>query len=138
MTQPPAPPALLDTNVASFIFTARKEAALYEHDLRGRRRMIAFQTEAELLAGADIRGWTGRRRALLTRFLKDITTIYPTQATSRAYAHLHAALIKAGEPLQTADLWIAATSLATGITLVAHDAAFRRVAGLHLICRAPE
>ena len=39
MTQPStAPPALLDSNVASFIFTARQEAALYEHDLRGRRR----------------------------------------------------------------------------------------------------
>lgn len=136
MTEP-SPPALLDTNVASFILTARAEAALYEHDLHGRRRMIAFQTEAELLAGADIRGWTGRRRASLTRFLKDVTTVYPTRGTSRAYGHLHAALTQAGEPLETADLWIAATSLATGITLIAHDAAFRRVSGLRLICRAP-
>lgn len=133
-----APPAILDTNVASFILSGRAEAALYEHDLRGRRRLIAFQTEAELLAGADIRGWSGRRRASLTRFLKSVTTVYPTLATSRAYAHLRAALEHVGEPLETADLWIAATALAAGITLIAHDAAFRRVTGLRLVCHAPE
>ena len=48
MTQlPPAPPALLDTNVASFLLMTRQEALLYQPDLRGRRRMIAFQIEEQ-------------------------------------------------------------------------------------------
>jgi len=130
-------PVLVDTNVASFLFANRPERALYQPALRGRRATIAFQTEAEMLAGADIRGWGGKRRQTLAEFLRDIPVIYPDRDTVRTWAHLRAALEKQGSVLDTADLWIAATALTHDLTLLAHDTAFRRVGGLKLVCLAP-
>jgi len=130
-------PALLDTNVASFLLMARPEGALYQSALQGRRSVVAFQTAAELLAGADMRGWGAQRRRKLAGFFRESPVLYANQETVQTWAHLRAALSKRGIVLDTADLWIAATALTHDMALLAHDAVFRQIAGLKLVCHAP-
>lgn len=132
-----ATPALLDTNVASYVVGEKPEAALYRLDLRGRRNAVSFQTVAELLSGADMRGWGARRRSALREFLRSAMIVYPDRAMLQTWAHLRAALSRRGLTVATADLWIAATALTHDLTLVAHDAVFRQIAGLKLVCHAP-
>lgn len=130
-------PALLDTSVASFLFSLRPQAALYHGYLRGRRMAVSFQTAAELMSGADIRGWGAARRRVLAEFLGTLTIIHSNADLLQTWAHLRAALTKKGLVVDTADMWIAATALCHGLTLVAHDAVFRQIAGLKLVCHAP-
>lgn len=129
-------PILLDTNVASFALAARPEVALYQSELRGRRGAVAFQTAAELLAGADMRGWGAQRRRKLSRFFDDYLVLYPDRETVQTWAHLRAALARKGLTVAIADLWIAATALRHDTTLFAHDAVFRQISGLKLVCHA--
>jgi tRNA(fMet)-specific endonuclease VapC len=132
-----ARPALLDTNVASYLFGKKPQAALYEHALRGRHAALSFQTAAELLAGADMKGWGAQRRRALKRYLDDAMIVYPNRATLQTWSHLRAALAKKGLVVDTADMWVAATALDLDLTLFAHDAVFRQIAGLKLVCHAP-
>lgn len=130
-------PVLVDTNVASYSLMGRAESALYQNDLRGRRGAIAFQSAAELLAGADMRDWGAQRRRKLAKLLDDYLVVFPDMDTVRTWAHLRAALARQGLTIATPDLWIAATAIRHDLTLVAHDAVFRHVAGLKLVCHAP-
>ena len=132
-----AAPVLLDTNVASFLHGGKPEAALYHHALRGRRAAVSFQTAAELLSGADMRGWGGQRRRGLASFLADTTILYPDMDMLRTWSHLRAALVKKGLTVATADMWVGATALRHDLTLLAHDGVFRQIAGLKLVCHAP-
>ncbi|MBX3466582.1 MAG: PIN domain-containing protein [Planctomycetes bacterium] len=129
-------PVLLDTNVASFLLMSRPEGALYGGDLRGRRGAVSFQTAAELLSGADMKGWGAQRRRNLSKFFADYLVLYPEQDTVQTWAHLRAALAKKGLTVGFADLWVAATALRHGLTLLAHDSVFRQIAGLKLVCHA--
>jgi predicted nucleic acid-binding protein len=92
---------------------------------------------ASLLSGADLRGWGAQRRRALTSFIGETTILYPDREMLQTWAHLRAALSKQGLIVAFADLWIAATALRHGLTLVAHDTVFRQVAGLKLVCHAP-
>lgn len=132
-----ATPALLDTNVASYVVGKKPEAALYDHVLRDRAAAVSFQTAAEMLSGADMRGWGARRRSGLHDFLRTAAIVYPDRTTLQTWAHLRAALSRRGLTIDTADLWVAATALAHDLTLVAHDAVFRQITGLKLVCHAP-
>jgi predicted nucleic acid-binding protein len=53
-----------------------------------------------------------------------------TADVSRVYGRLFAALRKAGTPIGTNDIWIAATAIEAGAHLVTFDQDFARVAGL--------
>jgi predicted nucleic acid-binding protein len=57
--------------------------------------------------------------------------------TAEAWAHMKAATTRAGVTIETADIRIAATAVASGLTLVAHDGIFRAIPGLRLVCHAP-
>ncbi len=132
-----AKPILLDTNVASYLYGKKPEAALYDQAVRGRRAAVCFQTAAEMLSGADMRGWGAQRRSGLREFLDTKTIVYPDRPMLQTWAHLRAALRKKGIVVDNADMWVAATALALDVTLVAHDAVFRQIAGLKLVCHAP-
>ena len=47
---------------------------------------------------------------------------------ARVYAEITAALRRAGTPLPTNDIWIAATAAATGSTVLTYDGHFREIA----------
>lgn len=136
MSRPP--PVLVDTNVASYLFGNGPEAALYAPHCEGRRALLAVQTVAELRVGAASRGWARRRREELEEFLGQYRVVFPDHAIVDAYVRIRAGAMRAGLAISVADTWIAATARAEGVTLVAHDAAFRHVEGLKLVCHAPQ
>jgi tRNA(fMet)-specific endonuclease VapC len=53
-----------------------------------------------------------------------------TVETGGRYAELYAALRKAGTPIPTNDMWIAAAALSTGAVLLTFDRHFSRIDGL--------
>jgi len=54
------------------------------------------------------------------------------QDTARAYGEIKAALRALGRPIPENDIWIAATAIQHGLTLITRDAHFESVAGLSL------
>ncbi|MDN5792878.1 MAG: hypothetical protein L0H22_07455 [Brevibacterium aurantiacum] len=85
---------------------------------------VTFQTPAELLAGALIDSWGGHR-VLELRGLLDATPTGADQGVVDAYARLRAECRRAGHPLHdkqhNADRWNAASAIAKGLPLFAHD-----------------
>lgn len=136
---PERPSAVLDTNVASFFFGRKLEAKLYEDDCKDRLLYLSFQTVGEMLAGAEMAEWGERRRDELAEFLSRYEPIYPDDENKvvETWATMSAAMKKKGKTLKLEDSWIAATALATGRLLIAHDKAFKHVPGLKLMCHAP-
>jgi tRNA(fMet)-specific endonuclease VapC len=78
----------------------------------------------------------GRReqenRMLLAEFLTEpfVSTLPVTPLVARRYGRLFADLRRAGTPIPTNDLWIAATTLDCGGHLLSFDADFERIASL--------
>jgi len=95
---------------------------------------ISVVTVSELLHGAH-RASTGVQRARRTIFVEAIIDRFPALGvdlpTARAHAEVGAALARAGQSIGPADLWLAAASLAHGLSLAtANVREFGRVVGL--------
>jgi len=60
-------PAVVDTNVASFLYGGEPEAGLYEPDVKGRRLFLAPQTVAEMLHGGRLARWSAEERVRVPR-----------------------------------------------------------------------
>jgi predicted nucleic acid-binding protein len=131
------PPAVVDTNVASYVYGEKPEAKLYEDDLADRVLFLSFQTIAEMLEGAERRKWGKAKRAGLAAFLASHKAIFPSDNTLAVWARMRAALKEAGHGLSHPDSWVAACALSLGMPLIAHDGAFRFVPGLELISHLP-
>jgi tRNA(fMet)-specific endonuclease VapC len=56
--------------------------------------------------------------------------------TAKRYAHIHGALRKAGTPIPANDLWIAASAMEHGLTVVTLDNHFVRIP--QILCRLCE
>ena len=74
-------------------------------------------------------------RVALEDFLQEpFVTILPvTRTVARHYGRVFAALRVAGTPLPVNDVWIGATTLDCGGTLLTFDTDFTRIEGLHPI-----
>ena len=111
--------------------------ARYRRHLTGRRLVIATQVVAEARFGALRAGWGDRRAADLERLLRSAFVLSPDDLTATAFARLRLACEQAGHPLHqkvhTGDLWIAATAVRRGLTLVSDDAVFDGCPELQLI-----
>lgn len=95
---------------------------------------LPFVVLAELRAGFSV----GRRGAENERVLQTllrrpgIDVLWPSEATTRAYASLYRQLRKQGTPVPTNDLWIAALVVEHGLTLLTRDRHFERLPQLPL------
>jgi tRNA(fMet)-specific endonuclease VapC len=73
-------------------------------------------------------------RAIGAPILAALTAIWEsTPAIALRYGAIHAQLRAAGQMIPTNDIWIAATALLHGATVVTTDPHFRRVAGLSVV-----
>lgn len=123
--------ALLDTDVFSALYVTSRETGLkkghpiddWTSALTGVRPLIAFQTRAELLAGAYMANW-GHHKVFSLQGQLDLTpTVDEDQEVVEAYARLHADARKMGHPLghkgnHVGDRWIAACAIAKGLPLL--------------------
>jgi predicted nucleic acid-binding protein len=125
---------LLDSNAFSDLMRkdARVEANLAALDPND-QVVICSVVRGEILYGLA-RLPEGRRRTDLTKQAEPLFANIPCQpvpgAAGDAYANIKRAREQQGLRLDENDLWIAATALALGATLVTRDGDFRSVEGL--------
>jgi predicted nucleic acid-binding protein len=130
---------VVDTNVFGAALTRRGAALqrLYAPHLAGRVLVLAAQTVAELRFGALLARWGEARQAALERRIGLARVAAVDEDVVWQVARLRVRCRRAGHALaddhHTSDLWIAATAIRYGLTLVAHDRVFRQAPGLNLL-----
>jgi tRNA(fMet)-specific endonuclease VapC len=93
--------------------------------------VVPIVVVGELLAGFDLGSRRQENLASLDDFLAEpfVEVLPLTMETARVYGQLFSSLRRAGTPIPTNDLWIAAAARAAGASLLTFDAHFRRIAG---------
>ena len=105
-------PIVLDTNAIISLFDGNR----YVADLLGEEQSVIVPSIVcgEFEAGAQ--GTSRRERESLAAFnrllrLSHFSVVVISRRTSRIYASLYASLKKAGTPIPTNDIWIAAVAI---------------------------
>jgi len=91
--------------------------------------VLPFIVVAELRAGFLGGSRSAENERNLTRFLRKdrVSVLFPDDATTHLYATLHIDLRRAGTPIPTNDLWIAALVLQHDLVLFSRDRHFDRL-----------
>jgi tRNA(fMet)-specific endonuclease VapC len=97
---------------------------------------LSVITVSELLRGVHRADWP-LRRARRSAFVEAVIDRFPILSldvpTARIHGEIGAKLAATGQPMGTQDLWLSASALAHGLTLVTTNAReFERVPGLDL------
>jgi predicted nucleic acid-binding protein len=127
---------LIDASI--FIEAERGRLNLEPHVTRRQdeESFLSVITASELLHGVH-RATQARQRAKRSAFVEGILERFPLLpvdlATARAHAQMWAELATVGTLIGPHDLWLAATCIAHGLTMVtANIREFRRVPGLQI------
>ena len=121
---------LLDTSAYGHF--RRGHSAVVDLLATAERVFVSTVTLGELEAGFILGSRADENRNVLRDFLSEpFVTVVPTdQQVARRYGALFAALRRAGTPIPTNDIWIAAAALQVGAELITFDGDFDRIAGL--------
>lgn len=131
-------PIALDTNAYSAF---KRGDAEIVNVLRYAPSIILCATVlGELLGGFAAGQRESVNRSELTQFINvpRVKVVPSTAATADLYALVYAALRRKGQPIPTNDLWIAASSLEYGASLLTLDAHFKNIDGLRAGARLEE
>lgn len=127
-------PAVVDTDVISFLFKNHSLAPVYQAILTGRPLAVSLITLAEIEYGMETKNWGSGRRDLMHRFLARFTLLLPGAETARVWARIKCGCERKGRPITFADAWIAAAALQLSVPLVTHNASdFGAVDGLMIL-----
>jgi predicted nucleic acid-binding protein len=111
---------VVDTNVVSYLYRADPLAAPFEAFLEHRRRLISFQTLAELLVWSE--PWSEAKRAKLERWVLARFGVLPhTPAVTRAWVIAMTSSRRNGYAISPSDAWVAASALTAGLLLLTAD-----------------
>ena len=95
---------------------------------------ISAITLAELRYGVAKSHYREKNAKALDEFIIPLEILPFDEAASRSYGEIRAALEKAGTPIGSMDLLIAAHAVSLGVTLVTNNAReFNRVPGLNVV-----
>lgn len=114
-------PAVVDTDVVSFLFKADSRSQIYLPRLRNRPWFISFMTEAELEQWVLLANWGATRVEWLRLFLGRFVVVPSSRDLVLKWAEVMAAARRSGRRIETADAWIAATALLYDATLLTHN-----------------
>jgi tRNA(fMet)-specific endonuclease VapC len=112
---------ILDTDVFSILFKERSEAPKYLPHLTNAILCLSFVTVGELYFWQEKHGWGDKKRSKLEARLKKFVVLPSNEQVCSSYAVLRNRLESRGTPMHFADLWIAATAHAYGLTVVTHN-----------------
>ena len=117
------------------------DTSAYSHFKRGDEAAVAIIESAswvgvsavvlgELRTGFALGSRPGENERELAAFVRHsvVKVLDVDDATSRIYAEIVVALRRAGTPLPTNDIWIAAAAAAAGAHVLTFDAHFARIA----------
>lgn len=135
------PWVVLDTDVWSNLFArkARSDPLVlqWRAALEGKSVVIATQTRAEVLFGLAYKNLGPQRAGAIRRQLDTTPTVPVTEEVIQAYAELTANCMRAATGLHhkvhTGDRWVAATAIAIGAPLLAHDRIYQDAPGVQLL-----
>ncbi len=124
---------LIDTNVYSHAM--RAEPAIVSLLRRASRIVMSSISIGELLSGFKGGIRERRNRDELAEFLDSprVQTCAVSETTAEFYAEVLDGLRRAGTPIPTNDIWIAAQTMEHGLRLVSLDRHFASVPGLLLV-----
>lgn len=124
---------LIDTNIYSHAF--RGDSDVIEMLRKVEEIGFSVISIGELLSGFKSGAKEQKNRTELEKFIDSPrVVIYPVnEETSEYYAEILNNLRKAGRPIPTNDIWIAATAFQNGIKLFTKDEHFKDIPGLFLI-----
>src|SRR5260370_30288627 len=113
---------LVDTNVVSILFNRRhslRQACI--EAVAGNELVISFMTQAELLLWPAANNWGEARRSALDQHMAVYLTLYPDERACSIWSAVVDRCRRAGQPIQTADAWIASAARQRGCPLVTTD-----------------
>jgi tRNA(fMet)-specific endonuclease VapC len=97
------------------------------------RLHVSILTVGDLLTWAQRRDAPPRRLEGIEDFLGEVETLLVGERVAKVFAELRARQFDAGRLTPSIDLWIAATAIAHGLTLVTHNTRdYEQVPGLTL------
>ena len=124
---------LIDTNIYSFAMKGDEEVI----ELLRKVEEIGFSVVSvgELLAGFKGGGREQKNREELEEFLDSPrVVVYPVDdETAEFYSDIFVRLKKAGTPIPTNGIWIAAIAYQNGLKLYTKDVHFKFIEGLPLV-----
>lgn len=123
---------LLDTDTCSahLKLSAGLTNRLVQHS---GRLHVSIITVGELMTWARRRTAPARRLAGIEWFLRDVTVLPVDEKVADVFAALRAEQLDTGRLSPSTDLWIAATAIAHGLTLVTHNTRdYEHIPGLSL------
>ncbi|MEP7200567.1 MAG: type II toxin-antitoxin system VapC family toxin [Chloroflexota bacterium] len=94
--------------------------------------LISSIVLGELYFGAVNSGRVAENLARIQQFKEQSAVLNCDSDTARQYADVRLALRKKGRPIPENDIWIAASALQHGLTLVTRDRHFNEIAGLQI------
>jgi|SRR5579872_4866730 len=113
---------LLDTNIVSILFNRNHRLRQTCIDaVAGQQLVISFMTRAELLLWPAANNWRVPRRAALEQHMDLYLTLYPDEHTCAVWADIVDQCRRAGQPIHTADAWIAPAAMQWSCPLVTTD-----------------
>lgn len=96
--------------------------------------VISFMTLAELNLWTLKNNWGEKRKKDLAEFLTNYLIIYPDENICKIWAEIKSDAHKRGNPIETADAWVASVALLFDISLVTHNRKhFQHIANLKII-----
>lgn len=128
---------VVDTDVVSFIFKEDTRAELYRPHLTQVPKFISFMTFAELRRWRLQNNWGNRKNAKFEEFLSDFGVVHSDEELCEIWAEIRYDALKYGNPIDTADAWVASVALYFDIPLVTHNHRhFQNVKNLTIISEA--
>ena len=126
------PDRLLDTNAVAAAMKSDPALAQYLKRVEGDEQILLSATvEGEIRFGIELLPQGRRKRALSKAFAEIMNStdgvLAVTRSTAREYSSMKVDLWRRGKPMDENDMWIAATALEHGLSLVSNDAAFHNV-----------
>lgn len=125
---------IVDTDVVSFILKRDTRATLYRPHLENLPKIISFMTLAELRCWELQNNWGTRRIKEAREFLDEFTIVHTDETLCEIWAEILRDAHKYGNPIETADAWVAAVALLFDVPLVTHNRRhFQNVKNLKII-----
>lgn len=121
---------LVDTNVIIRFFKGESELFNLFDDITD--IFVSTITVGELLYGANLSAKKDFNRELYKDFCEQLNVLDINMNTSEQYSLIKAILKKQGHPIPENDIWIAATALTNGLTLITADSDFEGIPGLKI------
>lgn len=130
------PPVFIDTSIA--VDLLRNRIAHSDIPVADEGWYLSVVAAGELYFGAAKAQSSVKNLAALTSFLGTIALVPVTHATATVYGQLRGDLALRGALIPDNDIWIAASAVEHGLSLVSSDRHFERISSLnHRLVTAP-